>query len=321
MNNTKKEDLIRKSGNISQICSITPVKYTEGKASGLNAYIVDNGIFNFCIAKDKCLDILKLSYKGMNLSYLCKNGIVSNKLANTDGYQFENSFSGGFLYTCGLDNIGDAKDGLITHGTIGNIPAENIKAQTYWNGDDYNIEIEGEMHSSALFKNELVLKRKISTKYNSNKIVLTDTIKNNGFSDADYMLLYHFNLGYPFLDEDVKIIVNTESTELFTEKGDISKAFTISQPIDNKKSEVFFHKLKDKNVNISVINEKLGVKICFSYDTKNLPYLVEWKSMGSGDYVLGIEPSTSFLGDKRKSAIIPPQSEIENIIEISIDNI
>ena len=28
------------------------------------------------------------------------------------------------------------------------------------------------------------------------------------------------------------------------------------------------------------------------YDRQNLPYLVEWKQMGEGDYVCGLEPGT-----------------------------
>jgi hypothetical protein len=29
-----------------------------------------------------------------------------------------------------------------------------------------------------------------------------------------------------------------------------------------------------------------------SYDYKHLPYLVEWKQMGQGDYVVGLEPAS-----------------------------
>ena len=40
-----------------------------------------------------------------------------------------------------------------------------------------------------------------------------------------------------------------------------------------------------------VKNPRLGLGLRISYDSRTLPYLFQWKMMGEGMYVLGIEPA------------------------------
>ena len=41
------------------------------------------------------------------------------------------------------------------------------------------------------------------------------------------------------------------------------------------------------------MNEPLGLGLRFAWDAKALPYFMEWKSIASGDYVVGLEPANS----------------------------
>ena len=41
---------------------------------------------------------------------------------------------------------------------------------------------------------------------------------------------------------------------------------------------------------LSLVNPKLGIKLTMAYDAATLPYLNEWKQMGQGEYVVGLEP-------------------------------
>ena len=41
------------------------------------------------------------------------------------------------------------------------------------------------------------------------------------------------------------------------------------------------------------VNEALGIGMKLGFNTKNLPYFMEWKSTASGDYVIGLEPANS----------------------------
>lgn len=43
----------------------------------------------------------------------------------------------------------------------------------------------------------------------------------------------------------------------------------------------------------AVVNRKLGLGVVIDFDASLLPYFMEWKSTGAGDYVVGLEPSNS----------------------------
>ena len=46
-----------------------------------------------------------------------------------------------------------------------------------------------------------------------------------------------------------------------------------------------------------------------SYDLDKLPFLLEWKNLFSGDYVIGLEPSTTRFDDYKKIKIRPQQKD------------
>ena len=124
-------DLNKYIGHPSQIYGATPFVYTDGKAKGVRAIEVRNGArIEFKVLEDRGLDIASLSYKGTNLSYLSKCGIVAPEYFSKKGFDFLDSFFVGFLTTCGLRHIGapcevDGEEfGL--HGTISNTPAEGV---------------------------------------------------------------------------------------------------------------------------------------------------------------------------------------------------
>jgi hypothetical protein len=65
------------------------------------------------------------------------------------------------------------------------------------------------MLEARLFGENLVLGRKIICKYGENKITINDTVENLGFRKEALMLLFHFNMGYPLLDEDAILVTPT----------------------------------------------------------------------------------------------------------------
>jgi hypothetical protein len=56
--------------------------------------------------------------------------------------------------------------------------------------------------------------------------------------------------------------------------------------------------------NIAIVNEKFlnnqGIGLWLRFKKDNLPYLTQWKQMGMGEYVCGIEPCNN-LGQGRKA--------------------
>lgn len=142
MNNYSCKDILKRVGDISQLAGIKRTEAAYGKAKGSEIFEVYNaaGMY-FNVVADKCMDIFELKYKGANIGFATKNGLVSNKFFNALDNEFLYYWNAGMLYTCGLANVGPScsDKGLYRteHGRIGMMPAESISVQSKWKGDDY----------------------------------------------------------------------------------------------------------------------------------------------------------------------------------------
>lgn len=284
-----------KISNFDQIASVRRYTLTEGKEAGLDVIECNNGKIRFLLNVSKALDIMQLYHKGQNMSFVSKNGFSKREI------NFLNRFEGGMLYTCGLDSVG-GRDGYELHGTIHNIPAKIIHMEC----NEQEIVIEAIINDTSLFGKNLVLKRKITTQINGDYVEISDTLTNNSFKEEKYCLLYHINVGYPMLDEGCKIIADVISYEPRTvwAKENENSMYEISNSVDNQEETCYFLNLKDPE--ISLINPKINKKFIVSYSKDTLPHFLEWKSMASGDYALGLEPCTTDLDDKFEYKTIMP---------------
>ena len=296
-----KKKLNERTGNLEQAAYVRRAVLTEGKAAGMKVIDAANAAgLSLTLAESRCLDIERLSYRGINMGFLSKAGLVSpQNLASVQG-EFPKHFPGGMLYTCGLNNIGQPseKDGntLPPHGTIGMTPAENVFAEVDWAAGE--VAIRGTMRAAELFGGNLTLCRTISLNIFENEIKIHDTLANEGFTDEDILLLYHFNFGYPMLSEELTLHIDGQSVEPRDSVAEAGKdrwnAF--EAPTPGRPEEVFYHDPKAGRggmVYVKLENSKLRIGAKLSFNKNELPRLIEWKSMMSGDYALGIEPATA----------------------------
>ena len=299
-----KKDLMRYSGSLQQIAYVRPIIYYEGRSKGLKAYDVKNGKMSFRVLADKCLDVSEFSYAGINMSFLSKPGLQGLAHYDTNGAEAQRSIMGGFFFTAGLENICAPCNingvDYPMHGRIRTTPAEHLSSDAFWENDEYKIKISGEMREAALFGENLVLRRSIETKYGSKSFVLTDEFENEAFRDEVLMLLYHINIGWPFLDEHTKIYIPTSkiTPRNSDAEGHEENYNVMDAPKDNEPEYVFIHDIKaDKNKDTEVIavNTKLKLGLKIAWNTKYLPYFMQWKSTASGDYVIGLEPANSLV--------------------------
>ena len=64
-------------------------------------------------------------------------------------------------------------------------------------------------------------------------------------------------------------------------------------PRDCYPEQVFYHDLTADqygNTFCALKNSRLGVALKLSFNKNELPFFTQWKSIASGDYVLGMEP-------------------------------
>lgn len=300
-----KKEILSHVGSMQQLAFVRPVSYREGRAEGMQGYEVRNDRLSFSVMADKCLDIAEVSWQGYNMNFLSKPGLAGRNHYDTNGAEAQRSIMGGMVFTCGLENIGapctiDGKD-YPMHGRMRTTPAEHEGADCYWtkgNLSRFEIRIQGEMREAELFGENLVLRRRIETTYPTPEIRIKDCIINEGFRKEPMLLLYHMNVGYPFLSEESEIILPTREVIPRDEDaaGHTEHWGKMEPPADNEPEYVFFHKLaadKEGNTFAAVVNESLGIGLKIQFNQKYLPYFMQWKSIASGDYVVGLEPANS----------------------------
>ena len=293
--------------NFQQVASIRRYTLSEGREKGLDVLDCDNGKIRFLLNVSKACDIMQLYHEGQNISFISKNGFTKRETP------FLRRFEGGMLYTCGLDSVG-GRDGFELHGTLHNIPAEIIRAECNENG----ITVEAIIRDTALFGKNLVLKRKIFTAIGGDSVTLEDTLVNEGYKTEEYCLLYHINVGYPMLDDGVKVIADVESYTPRTAwaKQNEATMYEMNASTPNQEETCYFLNLKKPE--ITLVNGKIGKEFTVSYSGDTLPCFVEWKSMASGDYALGLEPCTTELDNRFAYKTIEVGEKIKFFVYISI---
>ena len=296
-----------KISNFKQIASIQRYTVTEGREKGLDIIDCNNGKLRFLLNVTKALDIMQLWHEGQNMSFVSKNAFTARE------NDFLNRFEGGMIYTCGLDNMG-RRDGFILHGSHHNQNAQVIHAEC----NEEGITVEAEVRETALFGQNLVFRRRVTTAIGSGSVAIEDSIENAGFTDANYGILYHINLGYPMLDEGTRIVCDAKEISSRTEfaTANIKDVFNMTDSVAGQ-DEMCYYLTLDKP-QVSLVNDKIGKTFTVSYSKETLPYFLEWKSMASGDYALGLEPTTTVLDNEFKYKTLKPEEKVTFNIELSV---
>ena len=327
----KREDILRRAPNISQIAGIRRVILDEGKGRGMGAYEVKTGGgLNFTVHADRCMDIFEASYRGVNLGFLSKNGAISPNFFENSEKGFLNYVQGGFLFTCGFRNVGPActVNGELhpAHGRASVLPAENVFSRCYWQGNEYKMTLGGNMRESTLFGHNLVLSRTISTSMGSNSFEINDILQNDSPELEKIMILYHLNFGYPVLSAAARLEIDSEMTPRDDEaKKGITEYKEFTGPIDGYNEQCFYHKMNKPAA--ALVNPEAGLRVLVEYDKTNLPNFTEWKSMRSGDYALGVEPANCFpegreAADKAGRLVqIEPFGKLEYKLKVTVEEI
>ena len=300
--------LLKQLGNIDQIAGIRESVLLRGRGEQMHiAEFYNAAGLRFTVVPDRCMDVFDLSYKGVNLSFQSKNGLTSPQAYTPADGEFAEQWPAGMLVTCGLGNVGghSTEGGVFpTHGRISHVPAKNFGTRTFWDGDNYVPRAAGEVHQTKMYSRHLSLQRTIETGLNDKVIKFHDIITNFDAADEPYMMLYHFNFGYPLLQADS--CVETSKADL-TAGNDMSNDYHhMMAPVDGRGEEMYYR------TNL------------VAFDTKNLPNMLQWKMMKSHDYVLALEPCNTWGMNRKEAtdagniAVLPAYSPVENHLELGV---
>ncbi|MGC8912204.1 MAG: aldose 1-epimerase family protein [Nitrososphaeria archaeon] len=331
----KKFELLKYVGDISQLGGIKLLELSDGVEKGVRCALAKTGPLTFIVAIDRCMDIVNAEYKGVPLAFISPTNVVAPSFFEPEGLGWLRGFFGGLLTTCGLTYAGaptvDEGEPLGLHGRISYSPAKLLHSEGYWEGDKYILVIEGESREAMIFGPNIRLKRKIEAALGEKRIRIIDKIVNFGWTTQPLMIIYHINLGFPILDENSRL-VSTSKTYLPRDEEARENAENFDRfqpPTKGYREKVYIHDLAvdgEGYAHAAIINDKLmnGLGVYIKFRKQELPRLIEWKMMGEGTYVLGLEPSNCFVmgRDKEKQygtlQYIQPQEEKEFQLEIGI---
>ena len=304
--------LRKKTGDLRGLGDIRLVALEDGPGRGTRLIICRNAAgLEFEISVDRGFDLSALRWRGANLSWHSPvgDGVPAGALEAEDGLALLRSFDG-FLVTCGLDHYGAPASGSADpynyplrtrmshplHGRISSTPAtlrgyglETGAAHPYfW--------AEADIRQAALYAEVLVLRRRIEAPLFEPLIRMRDTVANAGWRPSRHAMLYHFNVGYPLLDQQSVL------TGSFSEAA--KAAFQAAPPIPAEVIKELFEVETTAGdcegwAHAGLSNPALngGVALDIAYSAATLPGLGLWRAYQSGIYAVGLEPLTGIAPD------------------------
>ena len=318
--------LLRQLGTIDQIAGIRESVLLRGRSAGTRiAEFYNAAGLRFTVVPDCGMNLYDFSYRGVNFSFQSKNGLVAPQFFSPMDGEFVHQWSGGMLATCGLDNVGGhvQLDGAYpTHGRIGQLPASTFGVRTWWEQEQYHLRAEGEMHQTCLYGRHLSLRREITTGLYAKSLQICDTVTNLEAEEEPYMLLYHFNFGYPLVQPGSRVAVSGARWQGLNDRS--TDPEHLRAPEDRCGEELFLHTGFGGTGCAVVYNEELELGTYISFETKNLPNLLQWKLMKSHDYVLAFEPCNTCGLDRAQAAAqdrlakLPGYASIQNRLELGV---
>lgn len=290
------ERLRERIGSLAQVVRVDSFVEAQGAARGARRMRLVNGSgIEVELHPDRALDIGQVTIDGIPVAWISPTGITAPEAYEPQGNGWLRTFGGGLLATCGLDTFGppseDAGQTLGQHGRIGVQKATIVRADATADG----IIVEAVVRQAAVFGENLVLRRRISAAAGSDTFVIDDVITNESFVEQPHMILYHMNLGWPLLSETTT--VDVPATSVTSRDADAETGFDqraeIGAPTAGFREQVYIHALDEGPADVRVTNPDLGIEFSLRFSGVQLPWLYQWKMVGQGHYVLGVEPSNS----------------------------
>jgi hypothetical protein len=301
-------DLSRCLSNMEAAAGIDRYRFDDGAALGMRALDIYTAAgLRYTILLDRGMDIGRASFRGVPVAFVNKSGYMAKDYAMASPGGFYQYFTGGLVFTCGLENVGEICElnGTVPrmHGSRTFLSAYDVCTFQGYEDGEYTLRVKGKMRQASLFGENILLTREIISRAKDSGIMIHDIIENQGSVDYEYMLMYHINFGFPLVSPDSTIITNHEEVFFLGTKKNPEKAeyqhFSAPQKTF---SELTFelHKPRDNHVLAGLQNNRLGLEARVLCDSGELPCFTEWVNLSEQDYVVGLEPGTHFpLGRKK----------------------
>ena len=304
-----RDELSRRTGDIWQLAGVKPLILDEGPERGVRiAEFRTGGGLSFAVLLDRGMDIGWAEYRGIPLAWQSAAGPIAPTFFEPEGLGWLRGFHGGLVATCGLTYAGapctDEGQELGLHGRISYTPSRHIYCDTKWQGDECLMWVQGEMREAVIFGENVALRRRIWSRLGERRLFIDDRVTNEGYHTTPHMILYHINIGFPIVDTTTELV--TSPAQVRPRDAVAAQGFEhynrFQDPTSEYAEQVFYHDLTPDSedfVRAALVNPAFlggqGIGIYVKYRSTELPFFTEWKQMGEGDYVVGMEPANCLV--------------------------
>ncbi|WP_417378581.1 aldose 1-epimerase family protein [Gimesia sp.] len=315
-----------------------------GASEGVDLITVCNGALTLSIVPTRGMGVWKGDYQGTPLGWQSPVKSPVNpafvNLSERGGLGWLSGFNE-LICRCGLISNGPpGKDpsgnplesDLTLHGRIANTPACYVSvtldpAEGGW------IRLDGKVEEGMLFGSQLLLESTLEMQLGSNKFRIHDRVTNLGAENVESELLYHINVGAPFLEEGAAFAIPFAEMAPRDPRAaeDVNEFRSYLGPTAGYAEQAYyFDPVADENgFSPALLSSKTGKKgFLVNFRKSTLPCFTLWKNTQPevSGYVTGLEPGINFpnfRADERERGRLKnldPGDSYETEFEVSILN-
>jgi hypothetical protein len=280
-----------------------------GLREGVDLIEVDNGVLAYSLLPSRGMGIWRAHYRGSMLGWRSPvQGPVHPKFVNQQdrgGIGWLEGFDE-LLCRCGLAWNGPpgldeaAKTFLTLHGRIANTPAHQVEVRVNLD-PPHELSVTGRVAEGYLFGPHLELTSTVTTVPGSNRLVIHDVVENRSATAAEMQLLYHVNVGRPYLEAGSRVVAPVAEMAPLTPRAaeDIDTWDTYRGPTVGYTEQVYIFDLAADSHGKTLamlFNKSADKGICLRWNKTELPCFTVWKNTAAVEdgYVTGIEPATNY---------------------------
>lgn len=283
-----------------------------GTSDGVDVVTLDNGVLAVNVLPTRGMGIWDAHARGVRLGW---RGPAERPihpafvpLEARNGLGWLRGF-GELVCRCGLTSNGPPgpdpggnpiESPLPLHGRIANLPAHRVEVAIDDAGPG-TLSVTGVVDETTLFGSNLRLTTTISTAAASKEFTIRDVVTNRSAGPAESQLLYHVNVGPPFLGPAAKVVAPAaEVAPRDARAAEDAETWDLCGPPAAGYAEQAYFLKPTPNARgeavalLRTAGGDLGVSVHFRTD--RLPCLTLWKNTAAeaDGYVVGVEPATNF---------------------------
>ena len=310
-------------------------KYTlrGGLSDGVDVVELNNGRLSISILPTRGMGLWRGTCDGLDLGW-------KSPVAQPVHPAFVNALDRGgigwlagfneWLCRCGLDANGPPSAEGTLHGRIANIPAHYVDVSISTDGAG-TISVSGVVDETMMFGPCLRLKTTVQTTAGSNRLTIIDELTNLAGTKREMELLYHTNVGGPFLEAGSRFVapVVAVAPRDKTAAAGIDSFSKYVGPVAGYAEQVFYCELaadKTGRTQTMLVNAAGDKGLSLAYDTRQLPCFALWKNTQAeaDGFCTGLEPATNFPNLKEferqqgRVMVLPPGGKHTAVLEIGV---